>query len=61
MDKNTIFECQECGLHYIDTATAESCKAWCKETKSCNLAITKKSVEAAAQQTKTTNLEEGSL
>ncbi len=61
MDKNSIFECPECGLHYNKKAMSESCEAWCSKYKSCNLDIAQQSVEASAQQTKTTDLKEGRL
>lgn len=40
------YQCPECGMHYSDEATMKSCQAWCSEHKSCNLEITKLSVEA---------------
>lgn len=41
------YKCPECGLYYTDKITAKKCEAWCKEYKSCNLEITKLSVEVA--------------
>lgn len=41
-----IFECQVCGLHYLDEPTAKKCQAWCNEHQSCNMDIAKLSVEA---------------
>lgn len=35
-----LYRCPECGLHYRDEQTAEKCRQWCKEYKSCNLEIT---------------------
>jgi hypothetical protein len=46
--KNKLYKCPECGLHYADKATAEQCQAWCSQYNSCNLDITKQSVEAQA-------------
>ncbi len=40
-----LYKCPECGLHYKGKATAKQCEAWCKEHKSCNLEITKFSME----------------
>jgi transposase-like protein len=40
-----LYRCDECGFHYRDKATAERCRAWCREHKSCNLDITKDAVE----------------
>lgn len=45
-DSQTLYKCTECGLHYKEEATAQQCEAWCKDTKSCNLDITKHSVES---------------
>lgn len=45
MGKQTPYACSECGLHYLDKTTAQKCAIWCKEHKSCNLEITKLSVE----------------
>ncbi len=51
MDKSVKeYECPACGLHYNNEATAKECEAWCSMHKSCNLDITKHSVEASAQQ-----------
>lgn len=40
------YRCIECELHYDDEDTAKQCESWCAETKSCNINITKLSVEA---------------
>lgn len=40
-----LFRCPECELHYTDRKTAQECEAWCREHKSCNLEITKRSAE----------------
>ncbi len=44
-DQPKLFQCPECGFHYLDEATAKRCEAWCREHKSCNLEITKDAVE----------------
>lgn len=44
--QNNLYQCPECGLHYTDEATAKKCAAWCCKYKSCNLEITKLSIEA---------------
>lgn len=41
-----LYVCEECGLHYESEEIKEKCKAWCAEYKSCNLDITKHSVES---------------
>jgi len=35
-----LYQCEECGFHYIDKELAEKCEAWCREHKSCNIEIT---------------------
>lgn len=40
-----LYQCLECGLHYRNQETANKCEAWCKEHNSCNLEITRQSVE----------------
>ena len=44
--KSKKYECSACGLHYEDENVSKRCEAWCIETKSCNLEITKHSIEA---------------
>jgi hypothetical protein len=39
--------CKECGLHYESQDLVRKCQAWCAEFKSCNLDITKLSLEAS--------------
>ena len=40
-----LSQCLECSLHYADEATAKECEAWCGQYKSCNIDITKNSIE----------------
>lgn len=40
-----LYQCPKCGLHYEDKETAMQCETWCEENKSCNLEITKLSIE----------------
>ena len=40
-----LYQCAECGLHYADKSKAKECETWCKQYNSCNLEITKQSVE----------------
>ena len=37
--------CDECLLYYKDKEIAEKCEAWCKAHNSCNLEITKQSLQ----------------
>mgnify|MGYP001615810733 CR=1 FL=1 len=39
------YKCMECGLRYTDKETAEKCRAWCSEHKSCNLDIIKHAIK----------------
>jgi len=39
------YQCEECGLLYLDKEMAEKCQAWCSEHKSCNLEIIKHAVK----------------
>ena len=43
-DKN-LYQCEECGFHYLDEETAKKCEQWCQKYQSCNLEITKNAVE----------------
>jgi len=47
---NGLFQCEECKLHYQEKNWAEKCEAWCKQHNSCNLKITKHSIEAEKAQ-----------
>lgn len=40
-----VYECLECGLHYEDEVAAKKCEEWCKAHQSCNLEITRLSLE----------------
>jgi hypothetical protein len=42
---DNFYQCEECKLLYEDISWAEKCEAWCKKYKSCNLEITKHSVD----------------
>ncbi len=39
-----LYTCPECGLSYLTKDLAKKCEAWCKKHNSCNLEITKNSV-----------------
>lgn len=39
-----IYRCPECGLEYLQKEWAEKCREWCLQYKSCNLEITKYSI-----------------
>lgn len=44
MNKPKLYTCPECGLSYKEKEFAQKCEAWCKDHNSCNLEITKHSV-----------------
>ena len=39
------YQCKECSFVYKEKQTAKKCENWCRENKSCNLEIIKKSVK----------------
>lgn len=39
-----LYLCEECNLLYREEELAQKCEDWCRETKSCNLEITKHAV-----------------
>lgn len=39
-----VYDCEECGLNYLDRKTAEECEAFCKKHHQCSLEIGKKAV-----------------
>lgn len=46
MSKEDLFECTACGLHYKQQDLADKCRDWCEKYSSCNIEITKESIEA---------------
>lgn len=44
-DNATRYQCEECGLFYVEKEIAEKCQAWCKEHNSCNLDIIKNAIK----------------
>ena len=50
MERGESYQCHECGLHYKDPEIANKCEAWCKANNSCNLEITKQSIERTLKQ-----------
>ncbi len=45
------YKCDFCGLHYEDEKIAKTCYAWCTAHGSCNLEITKNSIERRKNKT----------
>ncbi len=44
MKKAEVYTCPECNLSYGDKDLAKRCEDWCKTHNSCNLEITKHSI-----------------
>ncbi len=44
-DEKTSYQCKICKLHYSEKEYADECYKWCSENESCNLEITKHSLE----------------
>ncbi len=44
LDDKVLFICEECGLGYLDSATAMECEEWCRKTGTCKVEITRKAV-----------------
>ena len=44
MKKTKLYTCPECDLSYKEKELAKKCEAWCKKHNSCNLEITKHSI-----------------
>ncbi|EQD42728.1 DNA topoisomerase III [mine drainage metagenome] len=60
-EKETLYQCKVCGLHYKNKDDAAKCEEWCSHHQSCNLEITAKSVEVserAASKAQKTKAEE---
>ncbi len=43
-EDSKYFMCEKCSLAYLDKNKAEKCEKWCKKYHSCNLKITKYTV-----------------
>jgi len=46
IDRVKYHKCEDCHLHYEDRSLAERCEDWCTRNDSCNLEITRNSLEA---------------
>lgn len=42
--KIKAYQCQDCKLAYLNKNKAEECEKWCLKHHSCNLSITKYSI-----------------
>lgn len=45
MNREEVFECPVCGLHYKDEKTAQKCQEFCEQNHACSLEIAKHAVE----------------
>ena len=52
MGKKTHYKCGICNLKYEEEEWAEKCEKWCEKNKSCNLEITKHSIELKRRENK---------
>ena len=44
INNKTVYQCEACGLYYLDLETAKRCEERCRKMKSCSIEITKKAV-----------------
>ena len=44
-DNIKLYQCEECGFHYVDKEWAEKCEAWCTKKHSCNLEIIRHAIK----------------
>lgn len=44
-EEDELYQCDECGLHYRNRATARDCEDYCREHNACNTAIVAQSVD----------------
>lgn len=44
-DDKKYFVCEICGFSYEENEWAQRCQNWCEEHNSCNMEITKRSVQ----------------
>lgn len=44
MAKVDLYTCSECQLSYVSQDLAKNCENWCKKYNSCNIEITKHSI-----------------
>jgi len=49
-DTATLYQCEECGFHYVAKEWAEKCEAWCKEHHTCNIEVTGHAEENTPEQ-----------
>ena len=50
--RKEYYQCEKCKLIYEDKKWAEKCFEWCKKSCSCNLEITKHSLNVKGGKTK---------
>ena len=52
MKNKTYYKCRICKLKYRKKEFADKCERWCRENNSCNLEITKHSIELKRRKNK---------
>ena len=43
------YQCEECGMHYLDEDVAKKCEEWCKKYNSCHIDYIKQALENQPQ------------
>lgn len=49
-DKDQIYQCPECGLHYRSEEIAKQCEEFCKKHKACSMEIAPHAIENEKRQ-----------
>ena len=44
-DGKTVYQCEDCGLHYEDKDIATQCENFCREKGMCSMELTAQSIE----------------
>ena len=43
--KMPVYQCPECGMHYLSEGLAKQCEEFCKTYKMCSLEIAQQAIE----------------
>ena len=52
-NNENLFKCEACGFYYKEKGWAKKCEDFCNKNKSCNIEITKHSVQIWNEKTNT--------
>ena len=44
-----LYQCEQCGLHYVSEKIASECEKFCRKNNACNIEIIKYAVENEKQ------------